>query len=129
MSRYDWMDSALCAQTDPELFHIDGSGGSYGQANQICAKCPVARACAAFAIAAEEGSAHHSRFGLYGGMSPRKRVEQEDKRPRRETHATILRLHDRGGFDAYQIAELADVDPRTVWRVVANNRDQLGEAA
>ncbi|MFG3636005.1 WhiB family transcriptional regulator [Streptomyces huasconensis] len=128
MSRYDWMESALCAQTDPDLFHID-SGGSYTHAAKLCTSCPVSQQCAAFALATEEGAAHHSRYGLYGGLTPRKRAEQEDKRPRRETHATILRLHSRGNLDVYQIAELAEVDPRTVWRVLANHRDQLGEAA
>jgi DNA-binding LacI/PurR family transcriptional regulator len=31
-------------------------------------------------------------------------------------------------MDAYEIAKHANVDPRTVWRVIAG-RDQLGEAA
>lgn len=128
MSRFDWMEFALCAQTDPDLFHIE-EGGSYREAAKICAGCPVSRECITFASTVEGDAAHNSRFGLFGGEAPRARAARKGKPSRSQTHATILRLHDRGGLDTYQIAELADVDPRTVWRVLAANRQQYGEAA
>lgn len=129
MSRYDWMADALCAQTDPALFHTDGSGGSYNDAKKICAQCPVTQQCADYAQDVEGDAAHNWRFGCWGGQAPRARADRRGKPTRNQTHEAILRLHERGGMDAYQIAEHAGVDPRTVWRVLAKQRPQLGEAA
>lgn len=129
MSRYDWMTDALCAQTDPDLFHVDGSGNSYSSAKKICAPCPVAQQCADFAQAVEGGAAHSWRHGIWGGQLPRTRADSSGAPKRKETHDAILRLADRGALDAYQIAEHVGVDVRTVWRVTKNHRDQLGEAA
>jgi len=129
VSRYDWMDEALCAQTDPDLFHVDGSGSSYRTALQICAGCPVTQQCADFAQATEGGSSHSWRFGLWGGQLPRTRADNSGAPKRADTHEAILRLTARGGMDAYQIAEHVGVDVRTVWRVTKAQREQMGEAA
>lgn len=131
MSRYDWMDSALCAQTDPNLFHPDGSGGGYSDARKICDNCPVQRQCAAFAQRAEHDNAHSHRHGLWGGQAPRQRADDTAATARRTFNARrrdqIRRLHQRGGMDAYQIAETVGCNVRTVWRTLA--RTDLGEAA
>ena len=129
MGRYDWMDEALCAQTDPDLFHVNGSGSSYSNAQKICARCPVTQQCANFAQTVEGSTAHSWRFGLWGGQLPRTRANHGGTPKRAETHDTILRLVDRGGMDADQIAEHVGVDVRTVYRVTKQRREQMGEAA
>ncbi|WP_328632064.1 WhiB family transcriptional regulator [Streptomyces sp. NBC_00356] len=121
---FDWMDSALCAQTDPELFHVEGSGTGYGQGKKICARCPVTAQCAEFAQRAEGDIAHGRRYGLWGGQLPRRRAQDGGKTPRKETHAVIIRLHQRGGMTPDEIAAQAGVDQRTVFRVVADNKKQ-----
>ncbi|MER8220938.1 WhiB family transcriptional regulator [Streptomyces sp. NPDC094143] len=128
MSRYDWMEDALCAQVDPALFHVD-SGGSYQDAKKICGQCPVQQQCSSFAQAVEQDAAHNWRFGVWGGQAPRARAASRRNARRRDTHETILRLTARGGMDAYQIADHVGVDVRTVWRVTAANRKQMGKAA
>lgn len=120
---YDWMDSALCAQTDPDLFHVEGSGMGYGAGKKICAACPVTVQCAAFAQATEGTSNHRYRHGLWGGQLPRRRAAASGKTTRKETHATIIRLHERGGMSADEIAEHAHVDPRTVFRVIKGHKE------
>lgn len=62
---YDWMDQALCAQVGPDFFHLEGSGGGYEEAKEICARCPVAAACAAHAQAIEGDLTHPYRHGLW----------------------------------------------------------------
>lgn len=129
MSRYDWMDDALCAQTDPDLFHVDGSGSSYSPAKKVCARCPVTRECAAYAQQVEGGAAHSWRHGIWGGQLPRARSEHSTAPKRRETHDAILRLVERGGMEPQEIAEYVGVDVRTVFRVTKQRREQMGEAA
>lgn len=131
MSRYDWMDSALCAQTDPGLFHVDGIGGGYNTAKKICATCPVARQCADFAQRIEGEVSHPHRHGMWGGQVPRQRANDTGATARRDAHTrrrdAIRRLHQRGGLDAYQIATAVGCNVRTVWRTLAHT--DLGEAA
>jgi WhiB family redox-sensing transcriptional regulator len=129
VSRYDWMGDALCAQTDPDLFHVDGSGSSYGAAKKVCARCPVTRECADFAQAAEGGASPSWRFGLWGGQLPRARADHNATLKRAQTHDAILRLVERGGMSPDEIAEHVGVDPRTVFRVTKKHREQLDEAA
>lgn len=61
-----WAASALCAQTDPEMFFPD-KGGSTRDAKAICATCPVRRECLDYALE------HGERFGIWGGHSERER--------------------------------------------------------
>lgn len=61
-----WMDRALCAQTDPEVFYPD-KGGSTRQAKIICRRCEVRQECLDYALAAGE------RHGVWGGLSERER--------------------------------------------------------
>lgn len=131
MSRYDWMADALCAQTDPQLFHPEGVGAGYGDAKRICAGCPVQAECGDYAQAVEGDVSHSHRYGLWGGQLPRQRAAAAAGHglyaQRRDD---IVRLHQGGVLDAYQIAEHVGCDVRTVWRVTKPLRDNnLGKAA
>jgi len=58
----NWRLSAVCAQTDPELFFPD-KGGSAKPAKRICAQCPVRVQCLDWAQATQQSD------GIYGGFS------------------------------------------------------------
>ena len=62
----EWMEDALCAQTDPELFFPE-KGGSTRGAKSVCRPCPVTVECLAYALE------HEDRYGIYGGLSERER--------------------------------------------------------
>ena len=62
----DWMDEALCAQTDPESFYPE-KGGSTREAKKTCERCLVRAECLDWALATDE------RFGIWGGLSERER--------------------------------------------------------
>jgi WhiB family redox-sensing transcriptional regulator len=127
VSRYDWMENARCAQVDPDLWHAD-TGGSYNDALEICRRCPVQRQCADHAARLEGGASKRERHGLWAAQAPRERLAQADRHTRENKHEAILRLAARGGLDAYQIAEHVGCDPRTVWRVTAQHRNQTKAA-
>ena len=61
-----WAVDALCAQTDPDMFHPE-KGESAKQAKAVCAKCPVRAECLTWALTNNE------RFGVWGGLSERER--------------------------------------------------------
>jgi WhiB family transcriptional regulator, redox-sensing transcriptional regulator len=61
-----WMESALCAQVDPELFYPEKGGGTHA-AKAVCASCPVVAECLEYALRSDDA------FGVYGGLSPRQR--------------------------------------------------------
>lgn len=129
MSRYDWMEDARCAQIDPDLWHAEGSGSTYSDALQICRRCPVQRQCADHSTRLEGDASKRDRHGLWAGASPRERLTRSEHQTRETSHEVILRLVDRGGMDAQQIADHVGVDVRTVWRVTKKHREQMGEAA
>ena len=63
-SQRAWTEYAACTQTDPEAFFPE-SGREYEDAitaKEICAECPVRRACLRWAIE------HHEVYGIWGGM-------------------------------------------------------------
>lgn len=62
----EWVDEALCAQTDPEAFFPD-KGGSTRDAKRVCASCDVRNQCLAYALETKQ------RFGIWGGLSERER--------------------------------------------------------
>ncbi len=70
-----WMEDALCAQTDPDLFYPE-KGGSTAPATSICRSCPVRAECLEYAVS------HDIRHGIWGGTSDndRKRLARERKR-------------------------------------------------
>lgn len=129
MSRYDWMEDARCAQIDPDLWHPEGNGVRYDDAQRICRRCPVQRQCADHTNRLEGDGSKRDRHGLWAGQVPSQRVEGGGHRTRANNHEQILRLTARGGMDAYEIAEAVGVDVRTVWRVTKAHREQMGEAA
>lgn len=54
MINFEWMEQAVCSQTDAELFFPEGSSntvrGKREQARKICAVCPVKAECLEFAM-------------------------------------------------------------------------------
>ncbi|WP_329454639.1 WhiB family transcriptional regulator [Streptomyces sp. NBC_01497] len=62
-----WQESALCAQTGPEFF-FPAPGSSTREAKQLCGACPERAACLDYALE------HDERFGVWGGLSERERL-------------------------------------------------------
>ncbi len=61
-----WRLSALCAQTDPELFFPEKGGGT-AQAKAVCSRCEVRTPCLDYALTTGQ------RDGIWGGLSTRQR--------------------------------------------------------
>src|SRR5262245_17389412 len=57
-----WKTSALCSQTDPEVFFPE-QGESSRAAKAICRRCAVRAECLESALATDE------RFGIWGGLA------------------------------------------------------------
>lgn len=75
----DWRNSAICSQTDPEIF-FPNKGGSTKPAKQVCGLCEVSDQCLAYALT------HSERYGIWGGLSERER-RRLTARPTRTTRA------------------------------------------
>ncbi|MFH8752985.1 WhiB family transcriptional regulator [Streptomyces rimosus] len=122
MSAFDWMDEALCAQADPDIFH-PSTNGSYNAARKICADCPVRTQCETHADRLEGGTGRESRHGLWAGHAPPARAKQAatDQEGERDhgRNALIRRLTQRGGMTPEQIGSAAGCTVRTVHRVLA----------
>ncbi len=59
-----WMQDAMCAQVDPEIFFPPvGDHGSTNAARKVCGGCDVAAECLAFALRTEQ------RHGIWGGLT------------------------------------------------------------
>ncbi|QKW31460.1 WhiB family transcriptional regulator (plasmid) [Streptomyces seoulensis] len=62
----DWT-SALCAQTDPDLFFPEGHGQqivqAVNQAKKLCADCPLRSGCLEWAVTTGQ------TIGVWGGLS------------------------------------------------------------
>jgi WhiB family redox-sensing transcriptional regulator len=63
----EWMDWALCAETDPDAFFPE-KGHSAEPAKAICRNCPVQEECRDDAMA-RMGHLETGRFGIWGGTS------------------------------------------------------------
>jgi WhiB family redox-sensing transcriptional regulator len=63
-----WVEDALCAQTDPELF-FPNKGCNVTIPRRVCAQCPVRTQCL------EEALADSSLDGIWGGTTPRERQQ------------------------------------------------------
>lgn len=61
-----WIEKALCAQIDPDLWFPE-KGGSTREAKKMCLSCEVRAECLEIALENEE------RFGIWGGLSERER--------------------------------------------------------
>jgi WhiB family transcriptional regulator, redox-sensing transcriptional regulator len=68
-----WVDDALCAQTDPEVF-FPAKGMASRSAVRVCRACPVRTPCLEEALDAEPA------WGLRGGMTPRQRSRERARR-------------------------------------------------
>lgn len=62
----EWYASAVCAQTDPEVFYPE-KGGSPLVAKKVCAVCPVRAECLEWALDTMEV------WGTWGGTTPMER--------------------------------------------------------
>jgi WhiB family redox-sensing transcriptional regulator len=58
----EWTKSALCAQTDPDLWFPE-KGGSTVEAKRVCRNCTVTAECLEYALT------HHEGYGVWGGLS------------------------------------------------------------
>lgn len=67
----EWTERALCAQVDPEIFHVE-RGQSSKPAKKICSNCPVIEECLEYALRTDQ------RFGVFGGYSERERRKLRD---------------------------------------------------
>lgn len=74
---YTWRRSALCRDTDPELFFPIGTTGQallqISRAKEVCCECPVKFECLDFAMETNQDT------GIWGGTS-----EEERRQMRRE---------------------------------------------
>lgn len=62
----DWLDRALCAQVDPDLF-FPQKGADTRRPKSICATCSVQVECL------DDALANNERHGIWGGVSERDR--------------------------------------------------------
>ncbi|GGT05475.1 hypothetical protein GCM10010254_27190 [Streptomyces chromofuscus] len=63
-----WQAEALCAQTGADFFFPE-PGSSVREAKRICGLCEMRTACLDFALANDE------RFGVWGGLSEKERLQ------------------------------------------------------
>lgn len=66
-TRNEWVQDALCAQVDPDLFTLD-QGGSTAAAKRICQACEVRQICL------QEDLDNHEEFSVWGGLAPMERA-------------------------------------------------------
>ncbi|GCD38015.1 transcriptional regulator WhiB [Streptomyces chrestomyceticus JCM 4735] len=123
MSAFDWMDEALCAQTDPDLFHPEDNN-RYATARKLCATCPVRTQCEEHAARVEGDVSRERRHGLWAGHTPYARARQATAEPQEgpegdDRDSLIRRLAERGGMTPEQIGTAAGCTARTVQRVLA----------
>lgn len=74
----DWRESALCAQTDPELWFPEKGRGA-AAARAICTSCEVREPCMEWAVA-------HGESGIWGSTNEDQRRalrKARDTRPDR----------------------------------------------
>ncbi len=61
----DWGPRAACRKSEPDALFVQGA--AQREATQICRRCPVVAECLADALD------HRIEFGVWGGMTERKR--------------------------------------------------------
>ncbi|MFB6805415.1 WhiB family transcriptional regulator [Streptomyces sp. NPDC056387] len=126
MTNTDWMDQALCAQTDPEIFFSDS--GHYRDARKICDTCPVRPACLKHAQNIEADRDPTRRYGLWAGTTPRSRSQAGKRAEISGRRQTIIRL-DAAGHSVRAIAAEVDITERAVRRILSRHQNGPGEAA
>lgn len=106
-----WQDSALCAQTDPEIFFPE-KGGSTKDAKAVCGRCPVVAECLDYALANDE------RFGIWGGTVEHERRQMKqrtDGRPPLAFRTQAVHAH-MAGVPVPELATQLGVSARTIYR-------------
>ena len=106
-----WMDRAVCAQTDPDLFFPEKNGNA-APARRICGTCPVAGECLEYALANRE------THGVWGGLTPleRRKLLQPHNRSNDMLKGAVRRLNRAGLMDT-EIGEQLGVSGGHVTRV------------
>lgn len=120
MKSLAWMDSALCAQTDPDLWYPEGSGQHARKALRVCAQCPVLTECGEYAQDVED-STDGRRHGAWAGLSAHQRHRQTAATDGRDQQ--ILRFTEQD-LSAEEIGALLGCTDRTVYRVRKAHRQQ-----
>lgn len=70
----DWVEQALCAEVDGDLWYPDANNGLNGrEAKAICGECEVRTECLEYAMRNGE------QDGIWGGLSPQQRVRLRQK--------------------------------------------------
>lgn len=69
-----WRADAACLGTDTSLWLLESPGQSSKKAKAICARCPVQRECAEYAVTGRE------MYGLWGGISVKTRQQRRNQR-------------------------------------------------
>jgi WhiB family transcriptional regulator, redox-sensing transcriptional regulator len=114
-----WRDQARCREVDPDLFFPIGDGRlgqrQIAQAKSVCAECPVAVECLAFAMRCLPD-------GIAGGTTAAERSEMRRRsRPVRSRQAkrreAASRLRSRG-WPVAVIAQQLGINERTVYRLL-----------
>lgn len=83
-----WASSALCAQSDPELWFDEK--GAERKAKLVCQSCPVRRECLLLALEKREP------FGVWGGKTPEERSAIRRGAPIRWERIKCCHGHDLG---------------------------------
>ncbi|GHJ41825.1 WhiB family transcriptional regulator [Streptomyces sp. TS71-3] len=63
-----WQQQALCAQVGTDFFFPE-PGSSVREAKRICELCQMREACLEYALT------HDERFGVWGGLSEKERLD------------------------------------------------------
>ncbi|OIJ94876.1 WhiB family transcriptional regulator [Streptomyces colonosanans] len=63
-----WQEQALCAQTGADFFFPE-PGSSVREAKRICGLCAIRSTCLEYALI------HDERFGVWGGLSEKERMQ------------------------------------------------------
>lgn len=73
--KFEWMDSALCAQVDPEVFFPE-QGERPEEAWKICARCPVRSECEDYAVSLPQTGLS----GTWAGHTKKSRLAERKRR-------------------------------------------------
>src|SRR4051812_41011340 len=101
LPREGWWASALCAQSDPFLFHPQfGASDIARQALSVCQVCPVRRPCLTYALSIDE------RGGIWGGFTGRARrgLHQLVNRGASPADVAIVAIRSRRGRSGKDVA-------------------------
>lgn len=121
----EWIDDALCSQTDPEIFFPERGQPTTAVAKAICEECPVKEPCLKFAMLNDES-------GIWGGLTKSERKRLAQNRPvqrhkfsRSQREARDKRIVELARTrDMASIAKELQISAKTVQRVIAKARQQ-----